>query len=258
MSVISRQYSSVKPDIHKNNWKPDVVYLYQFPRLRVIPQLSPYCLKLETWLRVSDIEYENCFTWIKRSSEGLLPFIELNGEHIADSQLIISRLQRHFMIHEGLSGEEKAVGRAIDRMIEGNTFYALLYFKSVENWRNLANREILGVPLPSFVLQSLFLKISRKIEKMIWKQGIGRHCREDIVNILRKDVEAISTILGDKKFLFGIRPTVADCTVFGHFASTYYLPFRQPIVDLLDEEFPRVKAHLQRMRSHYFPEWKLD
>lgn len=47
-----------KPAVHKNNYEKDVVYLYQFGRTPQLPSTSPYCLKLETWLRLNTIKYE--------------------------------------------------------------------------------------------------------------------------------------------------------------------------------------------------------
>ena len=36
----------------------DVVYFYTFPGAVVVPNGSPYGLKLETWLRMANIRYE--------------------------------------------------------------------------------------------------------------------------------------------------------------------------------------------------------
>lgn len=44
--------------VHKANYERDVVYLYQFSRTPLLPSLSPYCLKVETWLRLAGIKYE--------------------------------------------------------------------------------------------------------------------------------------------------------------------------------------------------------
>ncbi|VDN24625.1 unnamed protein product [Gongylonema pulchrum] len=49
-----------------------------------------------------------------------------------------------------------------------------------------------------------------------------------------------------------------DFSVFGHFATSYYLPFRQPVTDILDDEYPRVKRLIERMRQHYYPEWEFN
>lgn len=38
-------------------------------------------------------------------------------------------------------------------------------------------------------------------------EGMARHEREDIVAILRRDIQAVDDLLGDKKFLFGDKPT---------------------------------------------------
>ena len=34
------------------------IKLFQFPRMFGIPNLSPFCCKLETWLRIAQIPYE--------------------------------------------------------------------------------------------------------------------------------------------------------------------------------------------------------
>lgn len=47
-----------KPTVRKPNYEKDVVYLYQFSRTPVVPSLSPYCLKVETWLRLAGLKYE--------------------------------------------------------------------------------------------------------------------------------------------------------------------------------------------------------
>lgn len=47
-----------KPNVFKQNFEKDVVYLYQFARTTSLPSLSPYVLKVETWLRLTGLKYE--------------------------------------------------------------------------------------------------------------------------------------------------------------------------------------------------------
>ena len=48
-----------KPTHHLliRDWKQDVVNLVQFPRTHTIVSPSPFALKLETWLRMNQINY---------------------------------------------------------------------------------------------------------------------------------------------------------------------------------------------------------
>uniref|UniRef100_A0A914C3A8 Glutathione S-transferase n=1 Tax=Acrobeloides nanus TaxID=290746 RepID=A0A914C3A8_9BILA len=249
-----RSASFSKPvELHKRNWKENVVYLYQFKRTPVIPNLSPFCLKVETFLRAYNIKYEAMPTWTIRSKEGKLPFIELNGKQIADSQFIFFYLMKNFKIDEGLSAEQAAIARSVDRMIEGSTHHALTYFRNVENAHNVLNPNISGLPLPSFVINLFLLKrFKTTVLNRLKSEGTARHPRDAIIEILRRDIQALDGILGDKKFFMGIVPTTPDFTAFGHLATAYYLPFQQPITSLVDEEFPRIQNFLERMRTHYW------
>lgn len=53
-----KEVAPPKPTVHKADYQTDVVYLYQFMRTPVLPSLSPYCLKVETWLRLAGLKYE--------------------------------------------------------------------------------------------------------------------------------------------------------------------------------------------------------
>ncbi|KAL1399247.1 hypothetical protein pipiens_008364 [Culex pipiens pipiens] len=55
----AKKEKEVKPTVHKANFEKDVVYLYQFTRTPLLPSMSPYCLKVETWLRLAGLKYED-------------------------------------------------------------------------------------------------------------------------------------------------------------------------------------------------------
>jgi Glutathione S-transferase N-terminal domain len=57
-----------------NSTRP--IKLFQFPRMFDIPNLSPFCCKLETWLRIAGVPYEVVETPDPRKGpKGKLPFI---------------------------------------------------------------------------------------------------------------------------------------------------------------------------------------
>ncbi|EGT46528.1 hypothetical protein CAEBREN_28303 [Caenorhabditis brenneri] len=244
----------------KTNWKENVVYLYQFPRpANRQPNLSPFCLKIETFLRANRIKHEVVGTWLtlRQSPRGLLPFIELNGQQISDSQVIVWKLQKHFDCEDKLEGADRGTARAVERMIDVSTNYGLLVDKTVNNAHLLLSRQVSNLPLPAFLTNYLAKGFSNTARKRV-NGVLGKLDVAEQKELLRRDIQAIDDILGDKKFLFGDRITSVDCSVFGQIGAVFYLPYRQQITDLLEDDFPRVRAYCDRIRQHYYPEWKED
>ena len=99
----------------------DTVVLYQFPTSNPqTPSLSTPCLKLETWLRMTGIKYENEYSFFARSSQGQMPFVTLNQEDFHDSQFIIEILSKKFDkdLSKNLSLVEKSIARGFFKLLE--------------------------------------------------------------------------------------------------------------------------------------------
>ena len=126
-------YALVKLLIHlcykleQKKWKSlnkDVVVLHQIPLWNSPMSLSPFVIKLETFLRMNQISYVSD-TKFFTSSKGKTPWITINGKDIADSQLCIEYLNQHFGIDMSshLSDEERAVARSMRIMVEDHLFW---------------------------------------------------------------------------------------------------------------------------------------
>ncbi|CAA99876.1 CaDmium Responsive [Caenorhabditis elegans] len=240
-----------KPAIHKTDYKKDTVYLYQFKRIKSCPNLSPFCMKLEILCRAYNIPYEVVETSMSRSRNGTLPFIELNGEHIADSDLIEIRLRQHFKI-PSLPDEQEAQSVALSRMADNHLFYILIRYKSASD--SLYN--IFGdlFNLPSFLVPVVIPVVRAFFKRKIYYRcvgAIGDFEPQELDELLHRDLKVIQdSIKGN--FLFGDKITPADATVFGQLATVYY-PIRSHLTDVLDKDFPKVLEYLERVRKEIYP-----
>ena len=79
--------------LRKPDYKKDMIYLVQFPVSPTIRSISPFALKLETYLRLKNVPYEPVYSQ-KSSIKGQSPYVELNGEQIPDSNVIIKEFEK--------------------------------------------------------------------------------------------------------------------------------------------------------------------
>jgi hypothetical protein len=154
----------IKPTVHKLDYEKDIVYLYQFSRCPTIPSASPFCFKVETWLRMNAIPYENVDHKMKfKSKKGQLPFVELNGKEIADSDIIIRELSQYFDkdLDFGLTDEQKNVSHAFESMLNNHTSWVVRWWRynNPQEFLDSAQLDIkrtLNSRLPNALLNIIF------------------------------------------------------------------------------------------------------
>ena len=233
-----------------------MIKLHQFARTWGIPNLSHFCCKLETYLRLAHIPYQFIESLPPKAPKGKLPFIEDDGKKIADSDLIIRYLiQKHGdQLNTNLSLSQKAISIAMQRLLEDHLFWITMYTRwqySEKNWQinKIAIFHTFS-PLIRDVVASVYRFLVRR---QIHRHGLGRHSSEEIFQLGRTDLDALSNFLANKPFFMGDNPTKLDASAFGILINTLACPIESPV-----KEYALSKQNLvdycQRIMSEYFPE----
>lgn len=228
--------------------------VHQLPGAFGLPSISPFCLKLDLYLRIVDIPFRTVVDATPfRGPKRKLPWIEHEGKKIGDSGFIIEYLETRFGCdpNAGLSAEERAVSLSMRRLIEENLYWAMVYDRWMvdENWRTFRDVVLGGVPVPLRPLVARFAK--RGVQSQLRGHGIGLHSRQEIHAIGLRDIGAIADFLGGKPFLLGERPTEIDATAYGLLPNIMNVPIASPIKD---EALKRANlaAYVDRLRNRYF------
>merc|ERR1711990_1259232 len=256
----SKAAASKKPGVHQKDFEEDMVYLFQFTRSPQIPSISPFCLKLESWLKLHGIKYQNEDHKCKhRSKKGLLPFIELNGEEIADSNMIIETLSKKFEkeMPAELTADQKNVQHAMIAMVENHLHWTIVYWRSkdVDNilkGYKLNLQTAIGSKAPASILNFYFkYTFCRKGLKKVRANGMGVHTAEEIENFGKKDLQTLSEMLGEKEFFFGDEPAMLDMVVFSHVAQLAMVDkeFPCPLRDYLEADCKNLAGLVNRMKD---------
>lgn len=251
-----------KPTVHKTDYEEGKVYLYQFERCTSLPSSSFHCLKLETFLRMANIPYENVDHKMRyRSSKGDMPFVELNGREIAEIDTIIEELSKEFNVDldADLTEEQKVIAHALQSMLENHTGWIIKHwrFKHPQEFLKASGTDIkktINSKLPQSVLNFMF-KIGFKSNiKDLIGHGIGRHDADQVYATGRKDLQVLSKQLGDKEYFFGDKPHLLDAEAFSILAQFIYVPFEN-YDEFIKNETPNLFKFVERMKERYWKDW---
>ena len=228
--------------------------LYAFPRSWGLPNMSPYCMKLETYLRSRDLAYERAIGDLRKAPRGQMPYASIDGEVIGDSDAIIDRIEAMtgVSLDSACSPRDLARQRSFARMLEESTVWALRYARFVdEGYADLS--QFMHAILPAGLRVVLRPMIRRDMQKALLAQGLGRYTREQIYAFAERYIDALAAELGERAFFGGDTPSRLDCTAFGFVANFLCEHARSPLTDHTATKANLVR-HTERMRERCFPE----
>lgn len=204
--------------------------LHGFGRLSErVASASPYCLKLEAWLRLAGVPYKavgdfNPF----KAPRGKAPWVELpDGRVLADSQVIIDtlRTERGIALDEGVDEDRRQLLLLVQRTLEDHLYFALVHMRWVRDsgFSVLVPHYFGGMPQP---MRALVSRMGRRgVKKAAWLQGTSRYSEAEIEASAARDLEAIAWALGDDAYFGGASPCSFDATVYGFLANVLHGPF---------------------------------
>jgi glutathione S-transferase len=233
-----------------------MITLYSFGPFFGLPDASPFVLKAMTLLKLAGLDYVENHKGYSRAPKGKLPFIDDDGTIVADTTFIRSHIERKygFDFDAGLSAEQRATGWAIEKMLEEHFYWTLVHTRWIDDANFAGSSAQFFAGVPALIRPILTAIVRRKIAASLKAQGIGRHSGAEIAELGRRDIEALSVLLGDKTYLFGDTPCGTDATAFAFVAESISPKIASPM-----REATLAKANLvayrDRMLAAYFPKF---
>lgn len=233
-----------------------MITLYGFGTGFGLPEISPFVTKTEVQLKMAGLAYRKERAMPPASPKGQLPYIEDEGERIADSTFIRAHIERKygFDFDAGLEREVRAQAWAFERMIEHHVYWALVGARWVdpENFAKGPAHFFDGAP--SDRREQLRENAQFRVAENYLLSGLGRHAPDDDVDLAIRSILALSVQLGDKPYLMGNKPCGVDATAFGAVAGIL-TPFFTSKLRTEVERFENLGDYVGRMMRQFYPDF---
>ncbi|MBV8123724.1 MAG: glutathione S-transferase family protein [Paucibacter sp.] len=243
------------------------VYHFGYPE-PTSPDISPFCIKLLTWLRMSGIPYESMTGDVDKVPTQKLPVAKIDGQLIPDSSRIIAYLQQHdarALRDDHLDPRERASAAALQALMETKIYFCTLYLRWCTDEDFAKYRPLLvdygrrrapawQRPLVPVIAPVLLQLARRRAHHQAWAQGTGRWSVEEIEQTAIDGLAAIGDFLGDRPYLMGDQPSSIDAAGFAwiHALTQHSMCAR---VAAQVRKDARLMAYHDRMRDRY---WRRD
>jgi glutathione S-transferase len=232
-----------------------MIKLYGFGNDFGVVDASPFVVKVDLFLRLNHLPYEcmNDFKYLNKSPKSKFPFIEDNGNLIADSHFILEYLNQTYQLDvDGhLTDTEKAMAVLIKQSLDEGLYWGLLYarWQDDDMWPLMQKSLFSVMPFPLNYILPRFIR--KGVVKKLNEQGFGRHSKNEILALMQENFAALSELLGNKEYFFGEKISTFDVVVYSHLSQFTLVNYDSDYNDKA-KLYDNLMVYCQRIHQQFY------
>lgn len=214
---------------------------------------SPYVMKSDIQLQMLGLEFARQMPDLETVSKHKAPYVRDGDQLIQDSTFIRAHFEQKLGkdLDAGLNAEQRAVAWSVERLLEDRLHFIMLHERWIEDDNFARGPGQFFAPIPEPMRAGITEKARGEVKAMLHRHGIGRHSRDERMSLAARDIAAVSTLLGDKTFLFGDEPSAVDAAAYGELASSGTAFFDSKLPSIIDAH-ANLRSYIGRMDELYF------
>ena len=212
--------------------------------------------KTEVQLKMAGLEYCKRLALPPASPKGQMPYIEDDGEQIADSTFIRAHIEGKygFDFDAGLSPLQRAQAWTVERMVEHHVYSALVAARWLDP-ENFARGPVhFFDAAPEQAREAVCTSAVARVAENYRIGGLGRHTPEEAVGLVARSLAALSQLLARKPLSDGCSGRAAPTPPMFGMVAGILTPFFESSLRRRAEQFENLNAYADRMMAQFYPE----
>ncbi len=214
------------------NEEDRMLTLIQFPHALGVMNASPFCMKVEVFLKLAGLPYRVDDGHLPmRMPKGKLPALRDGDLLVCDSQAIVAHLQQRYRaeLPSALREPERGADLALRRMLEEHFYFAALWGRWIADAGFRVTGPAFFGSLPGPLRGLVAALVRRKMRRDLIGQGMGRHSQSEITERACADLDAVQVMLGARPYFGGDAPTALDASVYAFLANALFVEIDNPV-----------------------------
>ena len=219
-----------------------------------LPDPSPFVMKAEVLMKMSGLPFETKSSDVRKAPKGKLPYIDDEGQIVADSTFIRLHLERKYGIDfdRGLTPAQRGAAWAVEKMLEDQLYWVVINERWLDDANFAKGPAMFFASIPAPIRPLIVRMVRKQLRKALHLHGIGRHAPAEINELGVRALSAVSNMLGDNEYLTGPNICGADATVYAFMAGSLCSHFDSRLRTSA-EKLPNIVAYCERMRRKFHP-----